>query len=120
MHELKAKDPNVFGPGGGSSRTFSMTETSFAIGLVLGPLLTGALADEVGFYYATCALGTYRQSYLSQQLTGTSSMCVGPGFDKLVDILHAQGAGAGAARRRRSVKFNMGTMFGCDTLFPDA
>ncbi|KAL5409116.1 hypothetical protein PMIN06_009890 [Paraphaeosphaeria minitans] len=56
MHELKAQDPNVFGPGGGASRTFSMTETAFAIGLVLGPLITGALADAFGFYYATSAL----------------------------------------------------------------
>ncbi|KAF2437305.1 MFS general substrate transporter [Karstenula rhodostoma CBS 690.94] len=56
MHELKAQDPDIFGPGGGSSRTFSMTETSFAIGLVLGPIITGSLADTFGFYYATSAL----------------------------------------------------------------
>ncbi|KAF2158517.1 hypothetical protein M409DRAFT_30986 [Zasmidium cellare ATCC 36951] len=56
MHELKEKDPNVFGPGGASSRVFSLTETSFALGLVLGPLVTGALADTVGFYWATTAL----------------------------------------------------------------
>lgn len=36
-----------------------MTETSFAIGLVLGPLTTGALADAFGFYYATTALGKF-------------------------------------------------------------
>lgn len=59
MHELKARDPNVFGPGGGSSRTFSMTETSFGTGLVLGPLVTGALADAFGFYYAMIALGMF-------------------------------------------------------------
>lgn len=57
MHELKEENPNVFGPGGASSRVFSLTETSFALGLVLGPIVTGALADTVGFYWATTALG---------------------------------------------------------------
>ncbi|KAK4503308.1 hypothetical protein PRZ48_006736 [Zasmidium cellare] len=57
MHELKEKDPNVFGPGGASSRVFSLTETSFALGLVLGPIITGYLADFAGFYWATTALG---------------------------------------------------------------
>jgi hypothetical protein len=59
MHEVKAQDPSIFGPGGGSSRTFAMTETSFAIGLVLGPLVSGILADAFGFYYATSALGKF-------------------------------------------------------------
>lgn len=57
LHELKAEDPMVFGPGGGSSRMFSLTEMSFAVGLLLGPLVCGALAESVGFYWTGCALG---------------------------------------------------------------
>lgn len=36
---------------------FALTEMSFATGLLLGPLVCGPLADAVGFYYTTCALG---------------------------------------------------------------
>lgn len=57
LHEMKAEDPMVFGPGGGSSRMFSLTEMSFAVGLLLGPLVGGALAEKVGFYWTSCALG---------------------------------------------------------------
>lgn len=56
LHELREADPNIFGPGGGSSRVFSLTEMSFASGLMLGPLVCGSLADAVGFYYTACAL----------------------------------------------------------------
>lgn len=100
MHELRAEDPNVFGPGGGSSRTFSMTETSFAIGLVLGPLLSGALADAFGFYYATSALGT--SSQLSPGISFEAatnrepSMRVDLGVDDFMDVFHAQGTSTGA------------------------
>ncbi|KAF1972864.1 MFS general substrate transporter [Bimuria novae-zelandiae CBS 107.79] len=58
LHELKAENPMVFGPGGGSSRMFSLTEMSFAVGLLLGPLVCGALAESVGFYWTACALAT--------------------------------------------------------------
>ncbi|EME41746.1 hypothetical protein DOTSEDRAFT_135670 [Dothistroma septosporum NZE10] len=57
LRELQAADPNIFGPGGASSRIFSLTEMSFATGLMLGPLICGSLADAVGFYYTSCALG---------------------------------------------------------------
>ncbi|KAK4619373.1 hypothetical protein CLAFUW4_11390 [Fulvia fulva] len=56
LHELRKADPNIFGPGGGSSRIFSLTEMSFATGLMLGPLVCGSLADTVGFHYTACAL----------------------------------------------------------------
>lgn len=58
LHELKEQDPMIFGPGGGSSRMFSLTEMSFAVGLLLGPLICGALAESVGFYWTACALAT--------------------------------------------------------------
>ncbi|USW58300.1 Putative major facilitator superfamily, MFS transporter superfamily [Septoria linicola] len=56
MHELKAKDPNVFGPGGGSSRIFSLTELSFNVGLMLGPVVCGSISGAFGFYYTACTL----------------------------------------------------------------
>ncbi|EME80841.1 uncharacterized protein MYCFIDRAFT_46557 [Pseudocercospora fijiensis CIRAD86] len=54
LHDLRETNPDVFGPGGGSSRMFSLTEVSFSMGLMLGPLICGSLADTVGFYYTSC------------------------------------------------------------------
>lgn len=38
---------------------FSLTEVSFSTGLLVGPLLCGSLADAVGFYWTSCALGEF-------------------------------------------------------------
>ena len=57
LHELRENNSDIFGPGGGGSRMFSLTEMSFCTGLLLGPLVCGPLADAFGFYYTTCALG---------------------------------------------------------------
>lgn len=38
---------------------FSLTEVSFNIGLMLGPLICGTLSDTVGFYYTSCFLGGF-------------------------------------------------------------
>ncbi|KAF7192758.1 putative MFS-type transporter C18.02 [Pseudocercospora fuligena] len=54
LHDLRETNPNIFGPGGGSSRMFSLTEVSFSTGLMLGPLICGSLADTVGFYWTSC------------------------------------------------------------------
>ncbi|KAF2209012.1 hypothetical protein CERZMDRAFT_107259 [Cercospora zeae-maydis SCOH1-5] len=56
LYELKAQDPNMFGPGGGSSRMFSLTEISFNVGLLVGPILCAAITDAVGYYYTACTL----------------------------------------------------------------
>lgn len=69
MHDLREEDPNIFGPGGGSSRTFSLTGMSYNIGLMLGPLVCGSLSGAVGFYYTTCALGQYFATLMARQPT---------------------------------------------------
>ncbi|KAM3420866.1 hypothetical protein BST61_g4105 [Cercospora zeina] len=56
LFELKAQDPYMFGPGGGSSRMFSLTEISFNVGLLVGPILCAAITDAVGYYYTACTL----------------------------------------------------------------
>lgn len=57
LHQLRAQDPDIFGPGGGASRMFSLTEISFNAGLMLGPLVCGSISDAFGFYYTACVLG---------------------------------------------------------------
>lgn len=63
LHQLRAQDPDIFGPGGGASRMFSLTEISFNAGLMLGPLVCGSISDAFGFYYTACVLGMYDMSY---------------------------------------------------------
>ncbi|EGX52841.1 hypothetical protein AOL_s00007g177 [Orbilia oligospora ATCC 24927] len=47
---LEAKQPGIFGPNGGYSRTYSLSGLSFATGLVVGPLLSGTLTESIGYY----------------------------------------------------------------------
>ncbi|KOS22773.1 putative MFS-type transporter [Escovopsis weberi] len=53
---LQQRQPGIFGPNGGYSRCYSLTNVVFSTGLTLGPLLSGGLADSVGYYYMNCVL----------------------------------------------------------------
>ncbi|KID80719.1 uncharacterized protein G6M90_00g006490 [Metarhizium brunneum] len=57
VDEFESKQPGIFGPGGGYSRCYSLSNLAFAAGLLLGPLLSGALADSVGYYLMNTILG---------------------------------------------------------------
>ncbi|KAK6352247.1 hypothetical protein TWF730_009078 [Orbilia blumenaviensis] len=46
---LESKQPGIFGANGGYSRTYSLTNLSFSTGLLVGPLLSGTLADSIGY-----------------------------------------------------------------------
>ncbi|KAL2813022.1 major facilitator superfamily domain-containing protein [Aspergillus granulosus] len=56
VHELEAKDPNIFGPYGGNSRLSSLTELPFNIGMIAGPLLSGSISETIGYYWMNTAL----------------------------------------------------------------
>jgi hypothetical protein len=34
-----------------------MTEVSFNVGMMMGPLISGSLSEAFGFYYMNCTLG---------------------------------------------------------------
>ncbi|KAK5991483.1 putative MFS-type transporter C18.02-like protein [Cladobotryum mycophilum] len=55
--DLQTSRPGIFGPNGGYSRCYSLSNLSFSTGLLIGPLLSGALADTVGYYYMNIVLG---------------------------------------------------------------
>ena len=60
---------------------FALTEVSFSTGLLIGPLLCGSLADAVGFYYTSCALGELRSVKATNICTNSTflasvSLCV--------------------------------------------
>ncbi|KAM3415974.1 hypothetical protein BST61_g9463 [Cercospora zeina] len=56
VDEFELNQPGIFGRKGGYARSFSLTNVSFSSGLVFGPLLSGVLADHVGYYYMNCVL----------------------------------------------------------------
>ncbi|KAE8365913.1 MFS general substrate transporter [Aspergillus caelatus] len=56
VDELESKHPGIFGPNGGYSRAYSLSNISFTMGLLVGPLLSGSLTDAFGYYYMNSAL----------------------------------------------------------------
>ncbi|KAJ5126633.1 MFS transporter [Penicillium atrosanguineum] len=56
-NDLQAEKPTLFGPHGGSSRIFSITEVTFNMGAMLGPLFSGAIVEEFSFSTMVRTLG---------------------------------------------------------------
>lgn len=56
VDELQSKHPGIFGSQGGYSRCESLPNVSFTTGFLVGPLLSGALADAVGYYWMNSVL----------------------------------------------------------------
>lgn len=63
IRQLQNEKPGIFGPNGGYSRAYSMTNLSWNIGLLAGPLLSGTLVEAVGYYYMNLTFG--RLDFLS-------------------------------------------------------
>ena len=56
VDELQSKHPGIFGSQGGYSHCESLPNVSFTTGFLVGPLLSGALADAVGYYWMNSVL----------------------------------------------------------------
>ncbi|PLB46584.1 MFS general substrate transporter [Aspergillus steynii IBT 23096] len=56
VDELQEKHPGIFGPHGGYSRSYSLSNISFTMGFLVGPLLSGALTDSLGYSYMNLVL----------------------------------------------------------------
>ncbi|RAL15796.1 MFS general substrate transporter, partial [Aspergillus homomorphus CBS 101889] len=59
-NELAAQSPGVFGPHGGYSRSFSMSNISWKLGMFVQPLLSGTLTEQMGYYEMNLVLGIPR------------------------------------------------------------
>ncbi|KAH8205722.1 hypothetical protein TruAng_000216 [Truncatella angustata] len=51
VDELERDQPGIFGPNGGYSRSYALSNMSYTMGFVLGPLISGSLADAIGYYH---------------------------------------------------------------------
>ncbi|KAJ5647012.1 hypothetical protein N7490_003384 [Penicillium lividum] len=56
MNEFQAKDPEIFGPHGGSNRVFGLQDIALSLGLIIGPLISGSLTQAVGYYWMNFTL----------------------------------------------------------------
>ncbi|RAH46775.1 MFS general substrate transporter [Aspergillus brunneoviolaceus CBS 621.78] len=57
-NELADEKPGIFGSNGGYSRTFSLSNVTWKGGMFVGPLVSGALTEAVGYFYMNLVLGT--------------------------------------------------------------
>ncbi|KAJ6095477.1 hypothetical protein N7486_006223 [Penicillium sp. IBT 16267x] len=54
---IESKNPNIFGIHGGRSRIFAMNSVTFNLGLMLGPLVSGALSSAKGYLFMNVTQG---------------------------------------------------------------
>lgn len=54
---MHAQDPDVFSVDVGNLRGFSLTEMTYSLGMMLGPLITGLLFEGIGFFYMSVIMG---------------------------------------------------------------
>ena len=58
MKDVQEKQPNRFGPNGKMSSAYSLTNFTWNLGLLLGPIISGSLTRTVGYYYMNMVIGT--------------------------------------------------------------
>lgn len=56
VDEIESKQPGIFGPNGGYSRALSISSMGWTLGSFIGPLLSGVLVEEGGYYAMCCVL----------------------------------------------------------------
>ncbi|KAJ5906392.1 MFS transporter [Penicillium subrubescens] len=54
--KLQETQPAIFGPNGGFSRAYSLTNMSWTFGMLIGPILAGSLNQTVGYYHMNICL----------------------------------------------------------------
>ncbi|KAE8393119.1 major facilitator superfamily domain-containing protein [Aspergillus alliaceus] len=56
VDEIEARHPGIFGPNGGYSRALSVSSMSWTLGAFIGPILSGYLTEQVGYYEMNCTI----------------------------------------------------------------
>ena len=58
MKKIQEEQPNRFGPNGKMSSAYSLTNFTWNLGLLIGPIISGSLVRTVGYYYMNMVIGT--------------------------------------------------------------
>ncbi|RAL01423.1 MFS transporter [Aspergillus ibericus CBS 121593] len=56
IDEVEAKHPGIFGPNGGYSRALSVASMGWTLGAFIGPIMSGFIAEQVGYYEMSCVI----------------------------------------------------------------
>ncbi|ERF72934.1 hypothetical protein EPUS_05015 [Endocarpon pusillum Z07020] len=59
MKDVQREQPNRFGPNGKMSSAYSLTNFTWNLGMLMGPVISGSLTRTVGYYYMNMVLGTF-------------------------------------------------------------
>jgi MFS family permease len=59
VDEIEAKHPGIFGANGGYSRALSLVSMSWTLGAFIGPILSGYVTEQVGYYEMNCIIGVF-------------------------------------------------------------
>lgn len=59
VDEIQTSHPGIFGPQGGHSRAVGIANMSWTLGIFFGPIISGPLADHVGYLEMNSVLGIY-------------------------------------------------------------
>lgn len=54
---LEEENPGIFGENGSYSRSFSVSNIAWKFGMLIGPLISGALSESVGYYNMNVVFG---------------------------------------------------------------
>lgn len=65
MEHLESETPGIFGTKGGNSRGHSLSNGSFNLGQFIGPLLSGSLADNLGYDSMTSTLCKFHSKVIA-------------------------------------------------------
>ena len=59
MKDVQEEQPNRFGPNGKMSSAYSLTNFTWNLEMLLGPIIPGSLTRTVGCYYMNMVIGTF-------------------------------------------------------------
>lgn len=57
IEEIQNKQRGIFGPNGGTSLAISIANMSWTLGIFFGPIISGAITDQVGYFKMNTVLG---------------------------------------------------------------
>ena len=79
VDEIQTVHPGIFGPQGGHSRAVGIANMSWTLGIFFGPIISGTLADHVGYFEMNTVLGIFPLALGTRHLLtsfGSAVLCL--------------------------------------------
>ena len=62
VEQAEKEQPGIFGPGGADAQAFALFNVAMAGGILVGPILAGALVEAAGWLTMSLVLGAFALS----------------------------------------------------------